>query len=83
MLKNQFVIISIKNSSSLSKLTLINSDSSCVDSEITVNLGTPIVATFIDEDVFLVKSNNVEIRIDIDMDSIEKAIKNFKCEENV
>ena len=83
MLKNQFVIISIKNSSSLSKLTLNNSNSSIIDSEITVNLGKPVVASFIDEDVFLLKSDNVEIRIDINMDSIEKAIKNFKSEKYV
>ena len=83
MLKNQFVIISIKNSSSLSKLTLNNSNSSIIDSEITVNLGKPVVASFIDEDVFLLKSDNVEIRIDINMDSIETAINNFKSEENV
>ena len=83
MLKNQFVIISIKISSSLSKLTLNNSNSSIIDSEITVNLGKPVVASFIDEDVFLLKSDNVEIRIDINMDSIETAINNFKSEENV
>lgn len=86
MLKDHFVIISIKNSSSLSKIKVsnnVNESNSYANNEIVVNLGKPMEVTFIDDDVFLIKSNDVEIRIDIDLTSIEQSINNFRSEKHV
>lgn len=86
MLKNHFIIISVKNASSLSKIAVSNNfkkDNFFSNNEIIVDLGKPLEVMFIDDDVFLIKSKDVEIRIDIDLSSIEESIKKFKSDQYV
>ena len=79
------MIISIKDYSSLVKLNLstidlaINGKNS---SEISLNLGDSIKISVIDNDLLLIESNNLEIRIDVDIDSIEKTIAKFKSDNH-
>ena len=86
MLNDHFMIISIKNYSSLVKLNISKTDftnDGKNSSEISLNLGDSIKTSFIDNDLLLIESNNLEIRIDVDIDSIEKTIARFKSDNNV
>lgn len=86
MLNDHFMIISIKNYSSLVKLNISKTDftnDGNNSSEISLNLGDSIKTSFIDNDLLLIESNNLEIRIDVDIDSIEKTIARFKSDNNV
>ena len=86
MIKNNFIIMSFKNYTSLSKLAISNDINACdsySNNEIALKFDKSIEASFIDNDVFLIKSNDIEIRIDIDIEFIEKSIKIFRSKDHV
>ena len=86
MSKNHFISIVLNESKSLERLLISNdfkTESYLKESEVTINFGDSFEINFLDNDVLQIVSKTTDIRIDIDISSIENSIKKFKDENNV
>ena len=78
MSKNHFISILLSEPQSLQRLSINNdlkSSHPLKDNEVTINIGESLEIIFIDGDLLQIISKIADIRIDLDIASIEQSIK--------
>ncbi|MHA2336771.1 MAG: hypothetical protein ACXACX_05690 [Candidatus Hodarchaeales archaeon] len=81
MSTNQFLVISIKDSSLIKEFIMKNCNNLEIPGKtmsMTIDIGESIKSSFFDKDVFVIESTNVDIRIDLNLASIKNAVKKFE-----
>lgn len=86
MPNEHYILISCNKCKSLVNFSFINNiqeGNYTINYDIGINLGENINLNFIDNDLLQVTANDFDIRIDVDISSLEKAIEKFRSENIV
>ena len=83
-MNKHYILINLNKLKSLIRFKVnnkINNEENCIDFECAIELGKNFNISFLENDIFQIVSKDVDIRIDVDLDSIERAIVKFRADK--